>query len=525
MAARNTYHFTIKDYLKVALRNAGLILALFGTFVIASLTVALILPPVFRSAGTILVESPQIPASLVPAVMAASADERVQVISQRIMTHNNLMRIADKYHIYADERETLKASEIVERVRESVGLAPIQAGLGGRGGGTVAFEVSFDSPSPEVAQGVANELVTLFLSENARVRTERATETTAFLDGEADKLQEELSKREESLAEYKQRYANALPEHLEMRMAMLQRAEGELQNIRRDYKSTEEELRFLDIELSSVSAGYGPTTANATDERIMSLPELEAEYERLGLSHTPRHPDMRSLLRRIEAKRKDTDSASGIPDARLSQTDLRTAKVQAQINAASARQAALRSQEEKLRNSIGQIEEQILQTPQVQRTLTGIMRDYANARAKYEEFRAKQIDARISESLEEQDKAEHFSLLEAPLRPDTPASPDRKKIILAGFGLAFASSGGLVVLLGALNTKISGASAVTQIMRRPPLVIIPYIRTRADRRRRHLRLAALLGLGLTFIFTAAAVVHFLHAPLDLLLARSIASLG
>ena len=41
---------------------------------------------------------------------------------------------------------------------------------------------------PEVANKVANELVTLFLDENIKQRTERASETTEFLTREADKL-------------------------------------------------------------------------------------------------------------------------------------------------------------------------------------------------------------------------------------------------------------------------------------------------------------------------------------------------
>lgn len=490
---------------------------LFATVILVTLAAALILPPVFVSTGTILVESPQIPSALIPASVTASAEERVQVIRQRIMTHRNLLQIANKYRLYSQDRDRLKDSAVVDKVRQSTSLVPIYAGLGGHRGGTVAFEVSFEDSSADVAQGVANELVTLFLSENAKVRTEHATETTAFLNREADKLQAEMAKREESLAAYKQRYANALPEHLEMRMGMLQRAEADLRSVRREFSATEEELRFLDIELSSVRAGYGVKTPLAEDEGNLSLAELQAEYELLGNRLTPRHPDMLAILRRIESMDSIAGASAGFSTTSPSELDVRVAKVQAQANAAAARQASLRSQEEQSRSRIREIEERILETPQVQRTLTGIMRDYANARAKYEEVRAKQTDAAISESLEAQNKAEHFSLLEPPPRPDTPAKPDRKKILLGGFFFAFASTGGLVVLFGVLNSKVRGAGGLTHVMRQPPLAVIPYIKTHADSRRRRAKILEMLGLSASFLVAAAALIHFFYMPLDLML--------
>lgn len=49
---------------------------------------------------------------------------------------------------------------------------------------------------------------------------------------------------------------------------------------------------------------------------------------------------------------------------------------------------------------------------------------------KYEEIRAKQMSARISENLEQENKAERFALLEPPLMPEKPIKPNRKKSLL-----------------------------------------------------------------------------------------------
>ncbi len=73
-----------------------------------------------------------------------------------------------------------------------------------KGTQTLAFTVAFEHEVPTVAQQVSNSLVTLFLDENLKARTERATETTDFITKEADKLKAEIEAIEDQIAEYKE---------------------------------------------------------------------------------------------------------------------------------------------------------------------------------------------------------------------------------------------------------------------------------------------------------------------------------
>ena len=42
------------------------------------------------------------------------AAQRIQTISQRVMTRNNLMEIVNKYDLYASKRRTETGEEIIE---------------------------------------------------------------------------------------------------------------------------------------------------------------------------------------------------------------------------------------------------------------------------------------------------------------------------------------------------------------------------------------------------------------------------
>ena len=54
------------------------------------------LPPTYRSSATILIEQQEIPQEFVRSVITSFADQRVQVISQRVMTTQNLLSLVDR---------------------------------------------------------------------------------------------------------------------------------------------------------------------------------------------------------------------------------------------------------------------------------------------------------------------------------------------------------------------------------------------------------------------------------------------
>ena len=168
-----------------------------------------------------------------------------------------------------------------------------------------------------------------------------------------------------------------------------------------------------------------------------------------------------------------------------------------------------------LERQIARLDAWISRTPQVERGLDALERDYQNTRNKYQEMKAKESQAELAMSLEEDQKGERFTLLEPPLRPDVPIKPNRKKLFMMGLILSLFSGIGVAGLAELLDGGIRGSKALAAVTKMMPLVTIPYIRTRQDEvvKRRNIKIliASLVILGILFL----ALVHFLYKPLDL----------
>ena len=101
---------TLSDvYYYLGLVKRRFLLVLFPAIAAFAAVVAVIflIPPTYQSAATILVQAQQIPADLVRSTVTASALERVQIIQQRVMTRENLLRITDKYKLYPTKPPSL----------------------------------------------------------------------------------------------------------------------------------------------------------------------------------------------------------------------------------------------------------------------------------------------------------------------------------------------------------------------------------------------------------------------------------
>jgi polysaccharide biosynthesis transport protein len=523
-----SYQLTLRDYLAMARRRAWIIGIIFSVVLAVGLVVTMLIPPTYESTGTIVIESQQVPTDLVQATVTSFADERIEIIKQRVMTRENLLRIIEKHQLFKGpeyEGSKITPSDMIDQMRQRIRVVLVNANVQNRAGrgtsGTIAFKVSFENRRPDLAQRVANELVTLFLDENVKVRTERATQTTVFLTQEATKLKTELETLEAQIAGYKVENGNSLPDNAALTATAIQRLEADLRALETEGRSANEEIRALELELSGAKAGLGAVGQTRTPEQELSL--AKAELARLASLYTDNHPDVRAAKRKVEGLERSagTTSGSGVQTT----GDLQVARIENRIAATRNRLALINQQQNAIRGRIGMAEQQLMKAPQVERGLAALTRDYQNAQKKYDEIRAKQMTAQVAENLEDDQKAERFSLLEPPLFPDKPIKPNRGKMGAMSFFVAVAAALAVVFALETIHGTVRGVDALATVVGQRPLVSIPYIEVEAEvvQRSKFLKLGVIGGaVGLVVTLLA---LHYLVMPLDLALFKLLNRLG
>lgn len=509
---------TIRDYLAILKRRYLYLIIPFVMVLSISVAVALFMPPVYQSTGTIMVESQQIPDNFVQSTVTSYADERIGVITQQVMIRENLLRIIDKFNLFGDDRRSIPASQLVEQMRSMIGVEIISADVRGQrnnGRTAIAFKISVEHEDPRLAFSVANEFVTLFLDENLRNRISRASETTEFLDNETLKLKNELEAIENQVADFKQQNSESLPEHLDLRINQRERAVRAAEDIDLNIKTLESQRALLEIDLSAVtynsSDGLGSISANPEQE----LAKLEAQLLEKSTVYGNAHPDIVSLNRKISQLRETIASGGGSSSSEEVIVDPVSAKIQARINAIDETIATQRELKAEIERDIEALEQTIIQTPQVERGLRALTRGYENALEQYESIKAKLMDAQLSESLEEEKKAERFLVLEPPVLADEPIRPNRKKIFMLGVFLAVASGVGAIFLIEMIDGSVYGMARLTEAVQQSPLANIPYIETWEETAKTKNRVKVFVGFSAASMVCALVLVHFLYMPLDM----------
>lgn len=510
--------FSIEDLLIILQRR--FLSFLLPVLVLAPLGIiaVMLLPAKYTAQGTILVESQQIPTDLVRSTVNAYAQERISTIRQRVMTRNRLLEVADEYDLFPRSlglSESERAALMRERLRVNVITA---AGRNNRDG-TIAFTVSYTDTSARKAYLVANKFMTLFLNEDVRSRTAGASNTTEFFEREAARLRNAVAEMETRVAEYKQQNSNALPEHLNMHLSMLDRARSALNSAETSISQLEEERRFLETQLISGASGDNSLSAE--------LARLESELARLRATYRDNYPEVvakREEIASVKARMAPSAEIQRLRDALADAEDKMTAaekaatpdpeaiaaaeaEVEAARNALSERISEetrkgasdisgvqiegriavidnrirmLNKQIDESMKQIADLEQRIARTPEVERGIASLNRDYDNLFKEYQDVLAKQQDAQLAENLEENQQAEKFSILEPALQPDKPSSPDRGKLIVLALFASFAAGGAAALGMELLQAKLRGRTHLASVIETQPIAVIPYIHSDAD---------------------------------------------
>jgi polysaccharide chain length determinant protein (PEP-CTERM system associated) len=477
------------------------------------------LPDQYRASTTIMVVPQRVPENYVRPTVTADVSERLQTISQQILSRTRLERIIEEFNLYAEDRKTAIMEDVVEQMRRDVALNV--AAPRSRNEDASSFTVSYVAPQPRTAMLVTERLASLFVQENLQERELLADSTSQFLQAQLEDARRRLLEHEQKLEAFRRLNSGRLPSQASSNLQMLENTQTQMQANAEAANRDRDRLLMLDTAIAEVAQApaAGVTTAPGAEPVLPAAQQLEAArnaLRSLELRLTPEHPDIRRAKRVIaELEEKATAEAAAAPAG-----ETEPALGPALAPGVVTKLASMRLEAEEIRNRLGSRKQEedrlkallaaysarLEAVPGLESELTELMRDYDTVQASYDSLKRKSEEATMAANLERRQIGEQFKVVDGARLPERPFSPDRVRLNLMGLAAGIGLGLGFVVLLEYRDTTLKTDSDVLISLALPVLAVIPAMETDQERRRTR-RKHVLLGAAATMVVLLAAAAY------------------
>jgi succinoglycan biosynthesis transport protein ExoP len=448
---------------------------------------AWIIPPKYTSETVILVEQQKVPEQYVMPNVQVDLQERLQSITQQVLSRSRLLAIINSLHLYQGLFFSSPDDQIMQ-MRKDIKLDLVQApSNNGRPGALTAFKVSYMADKPQIAQQVNTQLATLFIDENVRASQQQSEATTNFLDSQLTASASALAAQEKKMKEYEAAHVGELPEQLQSNLQILIGSQAQLQAAidARD-KALQQQAYLNSLATQYDAMGITESSTATPQTTAQQLELMRADLAGLEAKYTPDHPDVKKLkdtISKMEQMQKDTqdtksgEAAGDLEKSSPSQVTAMTPvmQVQSQLKAnkleIQSREALIARMEAK----VNQYQARLNATPERQQELSDIMRNYDESKKNYDALLGKTMSSSLATSLNRQQQGDQFRIIDPPSLPDKASFPDRFKFSLAGLGaglvLAFVFGVGMEFVDDRIRseTDLIDASTLPVLAEIPPL--------------------------------------------------------
>jgi len=518
---QNTESFDLQRYLDVARRRHlhFLLPLLIGWLAVWG--TSWVLPARYKSGTLILVEQPTMPKDYVTPNVNDDVQDRLQSITQQILSRTRLIHIIDQLNLYGGGKSQATPDEKVERMRKDIEIELVRDSHNNQ---ITAFNVHYSASNPSVAQQVTSELTNLFISENLEVRQQQSEDTTKFLEDQLENARKTLAEQEEKIREFKGQHVGELPTQLGTNLQILSGLQSQLQ-AEQDSLNTAKQQR---VYLQSMADQYRTLlgTRKTADGAPMGLPAIDQELDKLksqladlSSRYTDQHPDIRKLKNQIAKTEKTRDQLvadlknkgnASQPDGAGAGHDVADVQnppmlqLQGQLQ---ANQIEITNREQGiagLKVKINDYQGRLNQEPVREQQLADLTRGYDQSKANYDELLKKKNQSEMATSMELLQQGERFRVLDPPSLPAKPDFPDRLKFCGIGLGVGLAL--GVVVAGGfeMMDDRLYTEKEIKDLLPMALISEIPEITSPSDEQRGKRRMW--LGWGTAaLVFTTILV--------------------
>jgi uncharacterized protein involved in exopolysaccharide biosynthesis len=347
--------FTVNDYIEILLRRIWFVVIPFLVVLTGTILYVRYAPKEYKATTLILVTPQKVPEQFVKSTVTSNIEDRLQTISQEIMSRTRLEELISELKLYPESMKYRGKEEIVELMRKNI-MIEIPKNEKEKN----HFTISYIGKDPSVVAKVTAKLASSFIGENLRVREQQAQGTSEFLSVELQATKGKLESQERALTGFKRQFLGELPEQREANIRVLEQLQNQYQRVSESLRSARDrkvliQKQLADIEMmigsvkgrmevaskekreetSSISPypllfpSPGPSSPamlesqsrpEGKDPLETQLEKLQAGLKELELRYTDKHPDIlltKKMIKELEARIEKTKLERDAEENRL----------------------------------------------------------------------------------------------------------------------------------------------------------------------------------------------------------------
>ncbi|WP_457551286.1 XrtA system polysaccharide chain length determinant [Desulfobacula sp.] len=506
--------------LEIIIRRRWLIIIPVCLALTAGFFYTLSAPKTYKASTTILIQPQKVPKDYVQSIVTTDPQQRINTISQQILSRTNLENIIKEFQLFQDN-ENMYPEDKINSMRKRVVVTQTSS----RHQSTEAFAISFTGSNPEIVMKVSNKLASYFMDENLKAREIQAMSTSNFLESELKKIKIKLEDREKVLAAYRAEYMGGLPGELETNLRTLDRLQLQYSDALNTLRDTQNDAALLKTQISRLremeKTGNAALQPDGTTLRAPALSPLEQQYELekrqlddLKIKYTDQHPEVikftksvADLKKKVEKEKKEKGSDTpgshntGVVSSNpvLFQHEFTLRQLENEIS-------NLKANILQIRESMQVYQKRVEDTPKREQELQSIQRDYNNIRDSYNSLLARRLEAELAVNMEKKQKGEQFRILDYARLPEKPIKPDVRMLLMLSLTIGFGIGGGAAFLLESLNPTLRREDQIEMEIGLPILASIPLLGKPGAAKKKWIEIIA---FAMVFIYSIIIFLFFL----------------
>jgi len=487
--------FNVENYFKMALRRKWYIIIPLGLAIVISYGVYKYLPKEYRASTVILVRAQKVPESYVRATLTEPVTERLNVISQEILSRTRLELIIKELNLYPDMRNKLHMEEIVNLMKAKIGIRVEQES---------AFSISFEGKDPQTVMTVTNKLASMYIEENLKSRESRVEGTAQFIGRELQTVESSLRKKDEMLRRYKEKNLGQLPQQLDANLRLLDRLQEQYRTTNDNLRAAEDRMVLLQTQIEqtvdqqserrrvlATSSSKRIVQSNPEDPLVVQLNALKRELADTEAKYTGNHPDVADLKRKIAAvvakvKKQEEErerrlknlnerpaemvaanDLDTLPSGSDSAADELVAQYKGQLTDTQAEIRRMKGELETLKEQMVIYQRRVEDTPKREQEMVNLTRDYDLLRGQFQSLMDKKYQAQMAENLERKQQGEQFMVLDPARLPEKPFKPNRNGLLAMGALIGLGIGLGLTWFKESMDRSFHEVSEVESYLKLP----------------------------------------------------------